>query len=411
MRVFGFFPFIWKLKDEKNYKNPFKLILKKNPLLRIWSLLLTVGLGGLMLWDFYNSLRTPNNTANPSRTLTIAHTVYDGLNALGILALQTLAFHQADLLAEIMEQSRNISFSLDLKVRKFRKNYLSIILTLCGSFFSVSSLYAFYAGLNQTGLARVTLSLRYILMPTYIVLFSLLSFSFIEVAGTALKKIYRPLTKIISNGYNRLVGQRERNLVTPSTVSQEKALLSLGQLVQAPPQFDGFEPTQIRKLLKSVQSLEELDFNLVKFRTLKVFEFLHLSLEYCATLVLALLVMVVGTLLTTFFYLSMWSTMEFYYKILIVAHTTISVVPLVYIANMPTCLTDTVSSSLLFNICIGFMYYFQYLILVHFGKLLNFNKNNATQYNFVAVYPLLFFSIFLTPLHDFTEVPLKKFLI
>ena len=340
LRVFGFFPFSWQLhpKNVKDGKIQV-LVLKRSTFWSGWSLVLVVLIPALMAYHCFVSVTNPRKTPNSSSTLSFAHIIYDVLNGVGVFVLQVLGFWNSDVLAQMAESAKEIrNKSTSLTVPPFKHNPMSIILICCASTFSVITVCGFTLLVPHGNIAeQISLTFRCILLAIHLVIFSLLSYAHLEFAANAMFSIYKPFIELTES---RKLSDKEKHQASEDAepkisnktnkVDYRVNVIDLDAPCNKPLQnFKHFD--------KMDTVLDGINFDDVRERTLNLFEHLHTTAQYMDQITMAMIVVLVGSLLVTCFYLSMWPDMNVPYKLLIIGHLSITTFPVVYLTNTPTC--------------------------------------------------------------------------
>ena len=355
--MFGFFPFTWTNYSSKRLKShpssdhsPF---LKKSAYLSFWSFLISTLICLIMTCDIFYAITEPRCNVNCTSTHTYAHAAYEVFNAVGVILLQVMGYWHSWKLRELIEYSIQLSHLKEIHLLPLKKSFRTIFLITSVVVFNTlrcaSVLY--YESQVLQPWSQFLVICRYFLQTFYRGLLLIIFQIYTEFAAACLKMLFQPIQKTAIRKvlcHEMMKSEEEINVtsqiieVTPSW-SKQGAIYRVPTTTslqkQSSPEKSVIDDSKTHKF---VTELDEVNFDSIKLMILGIFDYLNLVVEYLGPFLFVLMSVLVMSLLVSIFYLSLFLQLNSLYKVLTTLHLMITILPLFYAANIPTCFESVV---------------------------------------------------------------------
>jgi len=350
-RFFGFFPYTWKvIQDRKlSYKNG-SIDFSNNLFLRGWSVIMLFVICCTMGMDFLDSVMYPRNELS-STTLTFAHMMYDVFNSLGILSLQVIGFCSNHRQAELLNFTWQISANMGVRVPSVSRDLKTICLIISGTVYTGSALLVqFWLHPFVTGLSEVVLACRYTLHAPYLILFAMIFQLPFQFASQSLNNLYKYFTKIETNGILFMELDKKLNFEKNLDLDEEPSVQYNSFIPEAKvKEVDEYARVSNLKLDQQnikdeevVKYLKDFDFEDIKLKTFAIYDYLKKAETYANPFLLSIIFTLIGNSMVSLFYLSFWKSLDVGFKLISASHLMNAIVPILYLCNIQTCLKNQV---------------------------------------------------------------------
>ena len=366
-RFFGLFPYTWCDVYDVGVgpkSRPGCISLKKSIIWKGWSFILTILIVSVAILDLYNAIKSPRGQVNNSQTLLVAHLIYDIITALGVVILQVSCWWHSEHLAEVVCLASEICREIRLEVVPFWKNYTTIMLCLFSSTSLGITLYCYifgwYSHFYITSL--ISLCLRHLIFDSLMTCIAVIYHHNIEVAAHMLRTTVRPLIEQTKEDTIGDEDNRGGSTVNPwskyreddCTKVQEEA--SDAHAVKIIPLTIDNQTISHKSVLtiKEIhdQNLEKcakkglvIDFEKMESDIIKIFKYQRGFNEFISVPVAATMAVLITAVLVSCFYSSLWAYIDEIGHMLTFSHIMISVVPAIYISNIPSCYSKQASNT------------------------------------------------------------------
>ena len=292
----------------------------------------------LMIFEIINSVLYSRSKASNSETLHWAHTIYDVVTSVGLLGLHVFGFMRADQVRAILETVNEMGVSVIGNVVPLRLVILNFLLMASSiTYVTVGWFVLLWLEPFLTSLPLYTLTIRYLILAIYVALFSVVFQTNVEYGCQALRKVYKPCFDLAKHGsMNAMINLSiEPQIKIPVNDRFDVSLLHVRS-------YKYRNPAHGKILPEPPLEIEDINIAAIKSQTLKIYAYVQLIKSYASPFILILLSMLVSSQLVSLFYLSMWGDMTLGYRCLTVSHVIITIFPVIYLVNTPSCFQDMV---------------------------------------------------------------------
>ena len=202
-------------------------------------------------------------------------------------------------------------------------------------------------------ISKFTLTMRYILQTSYNALFLVIFHIHVEFTAACLNNLFHPIRK---TPLRKLIYRDKRNMtketgfdVTIVDVATDWSNIST--VYKVTPTKNSPNDKLIEKYDhknendedRCLKELDQVNYDYIKLETLSLFDYLNLAIKYLGPFLLVVMAVLVGSLLVTLFYFSLFLQMSVGTQLQTFAHMIMTIFPLFYAANTPICFERVVS--------------------------------------------------------------------
>lgn len=312
------------------------VVFNKSVRWHIWSYCVTFTIAGLMLFDIISSIIKPRGDVNKLYTLALAHIIYDISNAVSILVLQILCITQSRALAKtIMLISKCTNYKYTIETRFCKMDNFTKFYCISGLSSLTTTLYCTVSHpiVESDTLVTVTLVVRYIMHDVILIIYSVIYHDLIRLIADLIDNILYEL---------KWASIKLQVIANHTTISHKSTLF---EIASNPKQKLGMT-SQLRRNNIVTRNVVFSNNDLYS-RHLKIFNVyrIHRQLNKLIEKIMnALMLINISYLMITLFYSCLWSELNLFQRTLNITHLMVSVIPTIYINNIPNHYNNEVSN-------------------------------------------------------------------